>query len=1183
MSQLALSVEFVELHMEGDLSSGSETTTSGLLTKNQDISNCVPFISWYCDNDNYDGNFPDIWFTDIEGTPTIHAERTVPRDYDMYIKGYVVEFDPTKVKVYQGSIPTTINYNVETPITITTGSGVFDQSRTALKFYYRAENMPNPNYLNQHLIRGQVLDNGTDLSFIKMLDVANFHYGHYYAFEAIGGDFTVHHKTGSSSSNLTYDIGDYDWHNTFVIHSYCGVYDGYRFDYSGWRAYLWGNSGVKIEASSQGYTRAYNVQTIEFNNDATASGTRYCPKITNYNSLDASTTIREFDFYGNVQNSESLTVCVAQNPTRLSNTSNDYKGGAFHAVWVISSGTKYRIERSTASYYSYPTYYIVDWNGQAPLYTSTGIASGTVTSGTCPVKSVENISSYMEDHVKVEHLSKGQDVNNCVVFRSGYCNNTSSYSYQYFHESLTYFRGNELYLERGDMGWGYNMELSVVEFYPDHVKVQQGSFIIGSNQTTTTVTIEEVDVSKTFLVFGNFFGDSENHWQYHLCSGRFSDSTTITFERGGAYTYPILGSFYVVEDLQNWWAVSHINAGPTTIKSVNHYFKDNLSERNGFALISVSTMCSNYYPYYATWRTYYHGPLFFMADKQSAGYNDRVALQIVKFIDRNKTRVHYTHTNLEGLNTSSTYSPYDSFHGKMVTPIFSNLASIGRSSTSNANSVSSVYMKVAYDESTNELVVTRNNTANVSSDTMNSVYTVCWDGYYDESLPVVDYFNYKSFIKSIEKFSHTGTDRRFYFTLTKNQDINNCIPIGTWSIGETSGVDVERFYYTFWFDPNRNDYLRMESFWAPDNGGLDLDLTVLEFDDEQVKVQSGIAYIWSGEFTTTVEIEEVIPSKAFIICYPYITDECEDDFGAVFIASKFLSGDQLYFKRSLSNGYACVNWYVIECLQDQWEVQHDEITNSTASYYTKDINIVPEHSAFGITSYCSTVNNYYPYYTFFRTYLNSDQRGIYSITANRQSAGHTSDVYFSTVCFKEYFGIYVDYVHFYFSTSEHSIAIDLGRDYNINSTIIWNGQSQPHMRTNSSSSSHVQNAFFKAVFQDSSTLQVTRNASGSYAESWGHVYILEFPMVTHSVSGVVTEKGKPVDRELRLHRTDTGEVLDYTVSSGIEGYSLCTTYSGSTYVVCLDDLGGKSYNGLIQTDVYPAVISGSFPQVEGWI
>ena len=73
-------------------------------------------------------------------------------------------------------------------------------------------------------------------------------------------------------------------------------------------------------------------------------------------------------------------------------------------------------------------------------------------------------------------------------------------------------------------------------------------------------------------------------------------------------------------------------------------------------------------------------------------------------------------------------------------------------------------------------------------------------------------------------------------------------------------------------------------------------------------------------------------------------------------------------------------------------------------------------------------------------------------------------------------------------------------------------------------------------------------------------------------SGTVKELNIEVDRVIRAHRVDTGEVVGETTSSGDGSFVLDTTYSGAHYIVCLDDYTDANvYNDLIYGNMYPSV------------
>jgi hypothetical protein len=78
----------------------------------------------------------------------------------------------------------------------------------------------------------------------------------------------------------------------------------------------------------------------------------------------------------------------------------------------------------------------------------------------------------------------------------------------------------------------------------------------------------------------------------------------------------------------------------------------------------------------------------------------------------------------------------------------------------------------------------------------------------------------------------------------------------------------------------------------------------------------------------------------------------------------------------------------------------------------------------------------------------------------------------------------------------------------------------------------------------------------------------------HYVSGDVVEEEIPVSRRVYLHRSDTGALVGSAVSGESTGsFYVTTTYSGSHYVICLDDEVGEDYNGLIFSKIIPGEIT----------
>lgn len=1179
MSQLAVSVEFVELFMD---SSSSEVTASVELTKGQDISNCVPFVSWYCGNEYFDEQFSDIWFTDT-GTPTINAERADYGTSDIYIKAYVVEFDPEKVKVYQGDIPSPVTYNVETPVTIT--SGTFDQSRTAMVFYHKAAGAPNADYLSQHTIRGRVNSDGTTLSFIKELSSSATHTGHYYAFESIDEDFMVEHYTGSFSTAFAYEIGVYDWHNTFILSSYCSSYNGTGPTYQTAAAYLWGGSNAGYQRYNTIGTIFYNAQIIHFDNDATASGVRYCPKIkTEY--IGSSEYYLDIDVAEGIQATDTLSVVVGQNVNTSTGNGGASKSCIFSAIWLTSSGTQYRIERANYTYPSTLTYAIVDWNGQQPLYTDVGTNPSPIPSGTSPVKSVENLSISFEDYIGVGHLSKGQDPTNCIAFRTGYSDKVSFYNRQNDNESFVYIRGNEVFVERGGFDSTYYAEVSVVEFYPEQVRVQSGDFSIGMNETSTTVTLDTaIDTSKTFLTFGYYFPSTEDAWGYHQCRGWVATSGTLGFDRGLSHTYPITGKWFLAEALAGAWDVYHDESTYGTSQVYTFLDEIHASRYNTFTLFSTKTNTNSTAPNYATWNGSYNSPMSpIVTNRLSTTSNNQVSAQVVVFSNNVRIRTWPIHFYFTGTEAEISYSAHTTMSGTYLTPIHASIGMQSAVSTTSSTYSTLLFTKVATNYESNQVTFSRNNNSNYSYVTEGVIFAVSWGGIAvsgsDTEINGAGYF-----VKSIDPYSFTGEASYIPSTYLDGQDLNNCIPLFSYSAGEVSSSELDRMIYAAWQYPGLKT-VHFEVANAPNDPGVDLAAYLLEFDPEQIKVQMGYSWLFSGTSTTTATIEEVDTTKAFLIHHTYISDSIGTNFGPGSVAGKINTPTQLDFERGVNTCDVMIAWYVVECLQDQWAVSTYEINNQNTTLYTYTLATptVTDRTVSWV-SYSQEQTSFVPSYCMFNTYTDSGGLGVTAVYAERAAASSEVErMNFSVIEFNEDAGVTVEQVDFHFVGTSNSVEVTLSRDFDVNRSVIWYGQSWPVGKVSTTNSTYTKRGFFKAVVQDSRTVLITRESTSGFSiDAYGHLYVVEFTLPSHEISGVVTEEGEFVSRQLYFHKTADGECLGGTTSSGDDGsYHFYTTYSGSTYAVCLDDEAGTAYNGLIVTDVYPGPIENAWSTIKGW-
>ena len=95
MADIVKSVEFVELDTTGE-------TLFHVLTKGQNYTNCVPFLSCHGGQDYVDTKLWDCYFSGTTTSGNIHFERWNGRSTSGYVKCFVVEFYPDEVYVEQG-------------------------------------------------------------------------------------------------------------------------------------------------------------------------------------------------------------------------------------------------------------------------------------------------------------------------------------------------------------------------------------------------------------------------------------------------------------------------------------------------------------------------------------------------------------------------------------------------------------------------------------------------------------------------------------------------------------------------------------------------------------------------------------------------------------------------------------------------------------------------------------------------------------------------------------------------------------------------------------------------------------------------------------------------------------------------------------------------------------------------
>jgi hypothetical protein len=350
-------------------------------------------------------------------------------------------------------------------------------------------------------------------------------------------------------------------------------------------------------------------------------------------------------------------------------------------------------------------------------------------------------------------------------------------------------------------------------------------------------------------------------------------------------------------------------------------------------------------------------------------------------------------------------------------------------------------------------------------------------------------------------------------------------------------------------------------------GTITLEVTVVEFNPTEVNVQQGTFAIGSGSTSTTAAITAITPTREWMTAY-YKSSSTVQTVPTVFAVRFSRSSTvQLTFQRAGSGTAVDGHWYVVEAkTADLWETRY-VICDTSGATDTTPIGMTVDQSKTALipcSFYCTytgdeagsfqgqvffldnstlqadrgSSNGYWQVGTYVVEFLDGTtvQHGLFQFTgtdAQESTAITEVDTTISVPMSSSYLG------------KGDCAAAGSKKDYaQITTKFINNGQDIQGDRT---------------TYGDSIALDV-----------WWQV--IEFKTDTYYFDGYVEEYGTGVDRTVRAHRRDTGELVGETTSSGVDGYFfLETLYSGTQYIICLDDLAGESFNAIIYDLMVPTV------------
>lgn len=1173
MADLVKSVEFVEVDTTGE-------AISHVLTKGQDYTNCVPFLSNHGGQDYIDTKLWDCYFSGTTESGNIHFERWNGRSTAGYVKCFVVEFDPAEVYVEQGEFDlSSLDY---TEITTTSG---FNPERTGMIHHWACSD-GNNFYPTRTLVRGRVTASGT-IDFHRASVAANIVPGHWYIFEAKNNQFIVKHDSFSTNSA---DYASFPGHScdllkTFIIASisrgfasnaYPDRSTGYvtitnRDTFEWHRAYTGGDpSNVAYQMIEFQDQKIH----VPYKNNPTIDATI---KTYNWDSEGRTSIYVDLDYSMVINTCSPLDYCNSPSTTSV------IDGLASSVKFTGVSGIQ--IEKNTQSISTIPSIFVVDWKG----YTiDTGTNPSPIDPNISFVKSVQNGTISTTAKTNFLALTKGQDINNCVIFGSQHATTTANSPYNYMHD-LYFSDVGAVVANRAGTNSDGVAEISVVEFYPDQVRVQSGT--VGGTVLTPefSVNLEHtIDPAKSFVLAKWSSRTSSVNWSHHNIRQRIIDENTLGFY---AYKSSIFNHL-------TWFLAEDITEDNSCFQSFHWLQQDGSNVGRGLSN-------DMHFPYY---QTFIVGSMADSAD-------------IEEYPDRQCARSYYYAPNQPQMMTSAANNNTRYFSGTAVkivrsgrqytagwTPVITDLISSGDtlptswSGIENITAYNTMSLSYAQQNTTTQnatgAVFCSVNIPDYNSLTVyitrgQSGYTaypgfcfICWPG--GTYFPTIEQTPTRSVVCSIEKFSLTGTNRIYRWPLTKGQYGPQCVPFATWNVRGTGGSDDCFRYFTL--DPGQSEPYNL-SMYRSAAGASTSDITqvyVVEFSDEKVKVQSGTYGLSSNDVSIT--IEEVDLTKAFLHFYSFA--EGNQSWESQNVVGTFTDSTTLRFRRQSSGGNLFIAWYVVECLQDQWRVQHLYSEPMAGGYdYYNTLEYAASISKRWV--FCSYTGGY-------TTAQYSDRSTCRMITSrtnnliqiNRSYSGDSIYRYANEVV--EFnkgtdFRVFWEDVSTNASSNTYPNLLEAMPPVEEKRMLVFNAVENNINRCNGTThSTTTTEAFFLYELIDfdidDPKLRVTKEAASALS-TYGAACMTEVPEFNkYYMEGYTKERGNPVPREVRAYRADTGEMMDYTMSVSGTGYFwLETTYSGAHYVICLDDEAVPDYNDLIYSRIYPTTISGSFAWNEGLV
>jgi hypothetical protein len=389
--------------------------------------------------------------------------------------------------------------------------------------------------------------------------------------EDLGDNFRTEHYTGTmtTSGYLIVSLNNTNsFFNSFRLLSYATDQPNTRIDYVGLRSYaVYDFLHSLIEVNTGTGNKYFAITSVRFIGERNVFrtqeggfdfGTADAVKTVTYSASfqDHSNALTVFNY-----NLESIGRCTATTTNPIDN--------AFSSMQITNYETRtITATRQASGYSNWTRCMVICWDG-ADFTTDSMLGQNYSVKTKSLVQSIESVSFTHTSGYEVRFLTKGQDSKQCVPFCSWKISQSSNFIGRCLNN--VYFENNGRYPARlvyHTGNWSADtkeVQCYIVEFDPNQVKVQHGTATFDYTSTSKTITIEEVDLTKAFLLFYTSSEINDNIiWTYFTVCGKFTNSTTLTFYRQSTTAGYLSISYFVVECLQDQWYVYHSQATPGT-------------------------------------------------------------------------------------------------------------------------------------------------------------------------------------------------------------------------------------------------------------------------------------------------------------------------------------------------------------------------------------------------------------------------------------------------------------------------------------------------------------------------------------------------------------------------------------------------------------------------------------------